>query len=80
MLLFLLLRLLGERDLFTFSPSGENKGSAASSCSGQCSPALHINDSNPLHSKNRTHRNGVSCFWRSERDLNPRAAFDRLLP
>ena len=35
---------------------------------------------NSLIAKKRTTPDGVVLFWRSERDLNPRAAFDRLLP
>ena len=33
-----------------------------------------------LPDKNKTHPTDGSYFWRSERDLNPRAALDRLLP
>ena len=62
------------RDLFAFSRC-ENKGSAASSRSGQRSSALHLNCSNPTFAKRKSHPFGWLFFWRRRRDLNPRYPF-----
>ena len=41
---------------------------------------LHLYGFKSLHSQKRPHPLGCGLFWRSERDLNPRALFRRLLP
>ena len=68
--------------MICFFSCGENECSAPSGRRRQRSPGLlHLDgfNSHAAIKKNLIHKDEV-LIWRSERDLNPRAAFDGLLP
>ena len=71
-----------ERDLLACLPAA-NIEEATSVCTGGSNmPLAYCDFIFQIHSqaKKDPHPLGVDLFWRSERDLNPRALFRRLLP